>query len=56
MPSLYRPDIVIESHFSEEIMNLGKSHKFMDSMMNARENTEIAMSGNVSQNYLITCQ
>lgn len=51
---LSRSDTKIELPSWEEIINLGKSHRSMDSMTNVAANMAIRMSGNASQNYLIT--
>ncbi len=50
--SLRRLDTVIELRSSEVTMNLGKSHRFTDFMMNVKENMAIAMFGNILQNCL----
>jgi len=42
----------IGSPFFGETMNLDKSHKYMDSTMNAQENMETVVSGNISQSCL----
>jgi hypothetical protein len=47
-------DIKTESHSSEETMKADKLPKSTDFMMNAWENTEMPMSGNILQTFLIT--